>query len=147
MTHELWSGEYRASSDRSLLDMDVIHGFLMHAYWCEGVPRETVERAVANSFPVGAYHAGEQVGFARAVTDFATFAYVADVFVVEAHRGQGVGKLLIACLTSHPDLQSLRTWVLLTRDAHGLYRQFGFGAPSNPERVMVKQNLNLYKRG
>src|SRR5579864_4971435 len=103
--HELRAGEYLASTDRSLLDLQRIHAFLTRAYWSEGVPADTVERAVSHSLPVGAYHDGAQVGFARAVTDRATFAYIADVFVLEAHRGRGVGKLLIACLMSHPDLQ------------------------------------------
>src|SRR5579871_2823075 len=98
--HELRSGEFLASTDRALLDLQTIHGFLSRAYWCEGIPAAIVERAVAHSLPVGVYHQGVQAGFARAVTDYATFAYVADVFVLEAYRGRGLGKLLIACLTS-----------------------------------------------
>ena len=144
--HELRSGDYLASTDRSLLDLPLIHRFLTGAYWSEGIPAGIVERAVAHSLPIGAYHAGTQVGFARAVTDYATIAYVADVFVLEHYRGRGIGKLLIACLTSHPDLQGIRTWLLLTRDAHGLYRQFGFTPPPNPERVMIKRNPENYRR-
>jgi GNAT superfamily N-acetyltransferase len=142
--HEVRHGDYVASSDPSRLDLDVIHGYLRRAYWCEGIPRETVRTAIAHSVCVGVYKGSEQIGFARAVTDMATFAYVADVFVLEAHRGQGAGKLLIACLTTHPALQGLRTWLLLTRDAHGLYRQFGFGPSPAPERVMMKSVAQPY---
>jgi GNAT superfamily N-acetyltransferase len=144
--HQVRSGAYLISSERALLDLQVIHGFLSEAYWSNGVPFETVARAVERSLPIGAYRAGTQVGFARAVTDYATFAYIADVFVLEEHRGQGLGKLLIAGLTAHPDLQGLRTWMLLTRDAHGLYRQFGFAAPSHPERIMMKRDSGIYLR-
>jgi GNAT superfamily N-acetyltransferase len=142
--HEVGNGDYVASSDPSRLDLDVIHGYLRHAYWCEGIPRETVRRAIANSLCVGVYKGSDQVGFARAVTDKATFAYVADVFVLEEHRGHGAGKLLITCLTTHPDLQGLRNWTLQTRDAHGLYRQFGFGPSPTPERLMVKTAFRSY---
>jgi GNAT superfamily N-acetyltransferase len=138
LIHEVRNEDYVASSDPARLSLDVIHGYLRRAYWCEGIPRETVRTAIANSLCVGVYNGKDQVGFARAVTDRATFAYVADVFVLDEHRGHGAGKLLIACLTTHPDLQGLRTWMLLTRDAHGLYRQFGFGPSPTPERLMVK---------
>src|SRR5579871_2388485 len=106
---------YLVSSDPALLDLDVIHGYLHHAYWSPGVPRAVVARAIAHSLCVGAYRAGAQVGFARAITDYATFAHVADVFVLEEHRGQGVGRLLMRCLFGHPDVQGLRTWTLHTR--------------------------------
>jgi GNAT superfamily N-acetyltransferase len=142
--YQLERNGYVASSDPALLDLNVIHGYLQGAYWSMGIPREIVARAIEHSLCVGAYHAGVQVGFARVITDYATFAYVADVFVLEAHRGNGAGKLLLECLSSHPDLQEPRTWMLLTRDAHGLYRQVGFGAHPHPERVMIKQLDNPY---
>jgi N-acetylglutamate synthase-like GNAT family acetyltransferase len=144
--HEVRDGAYLASSDPARLDLDVIHGYLRRAYWSEGIPRETVRTAIEHSLCVGVYRGSEQVGFARAVTDRATFAYVADVFVLEEHRGHGAGKLLIACLTTHPELQGLRTWLLLTRDAHGLYRQFGFGPGPAPERVMMKSAPYLFRQ-
>lgn len=137
---------YEISGDRSLLDVDLIHSFLTNAYWSPGIPRHTVQKAVNNSVCVGAYLFGAQVGFARAVTDSATFAYVADVFVLEEHRGHGLGKRLVAALRSHPDLQGLRTWVLLTRDAHGLYEQFGFSCPDDPRRAMIISDRHIYQR-
>lgn len=144
--HELRRGPLLISTDRSLLDLDAIHGFLVGAYWCTGVPRETVERALTHSLPFGAYLDGAQAGLARVVSDRATFAYVADVFVLEPYRGKGIGKLLMEAVAAHPALQGLRTWMLLTRDAHGLYRQSGFEVMPRPERVMIKQDLALYTR-
>ncbi len=126
------------STDPSRLDLDVIHGFLARSYWAAGIPRETVARSLRHSLCFGAYAGERQVGFARIISDYATFAYVADVFVLESHRGREVGKHLMACVTSHPALQGLRMWALFTRDAHGLYRQFGFGPPPYPERLMQR---------
>ncbi len=114
----------------------MVHGFLTGSYWAAGIPREVVERAVRGSLCFGAYLGSQQVGFARVISDGATFAYVSDVFVLSSHRGRGVGKLLMAAIMAHPGLQGLRRWTLATRDAHGLYRQFGFSAPRHPERVM-----------
>jgi GNAT superfamily N-acetyltransferase len=124
------------TTDSSRLDLDVIHGFLARSYWAAGIPRETVERAVRNSLCFGAFDGPEQVGFARVVSDYATYAYVSDVFVLPSHRGRGVGKQLMAAIVAHPDLQGLRRWTLFTRDAHGLYRQYGFGEARYPERLM-----------
>jgi GNAT superfamily N-acetyltransferase len=140
------NGDVELSFDRDRMDLDVIHGFLSEAYWSPGVPRSVVEQAIAHSLCIGAFKDGRQVGFARAITDCATFAYVADVFVLDAYRGRGIGKLLIAGLMRHPDTQGLRTWMLLTRDAHSLYRQFGFDAPTEPRRVMMRRNAEAYKR-
>ncbi len=144
--HALEGHGYLVSSDPALLDPAVIHGYLQRAYWSEGIPREVVARAMAHSLCVGAYRDGAQVGFARAISDYATFAYVADVFVLEEHQGRGVGTLIMRCLTTHPDLQGLRRWLLLTRDAHALYRKFGFGAHPDPNRVMIKQVADIYKQ-
>jgi GNAT superfamily N-acetyltransferase len=124
------------STDPARLDLDVIHGFLAGSYWAAGIPREVVERAVRHSLCFGAYAEDRQVGFARVISDRATFAYVSDVFVLPSHRGRGVGKRLMAAIVGHPDLQGLRRWVLFTRDAHGLYRQFGFGEARHPDRLM-----------
>ena len=125
------------STDPARLDLDVVHGFLAgSSYWATGISREVVERAVRHSLCFGAYAGDGQVGFARVVTDHATYAYVSDVFVLPSHRGRGVGKRLMAAIVAHPELQGLRRWHLATRDAHGLYRQFGFGPPRHPERQM-----------
>jgi len=135
---------YEVSSDPARLDLDVIHGFLRRSYWSPGIPREVVERALRNSLGFGAYHRGAQVGFARVITDRATFAYVADVFVLEEHRGRGVSKLLMQAVMAHPELQGLRRWSLATRDAHGLYRQFGFAPVAQPERHMEILRRDIY---
>ena len=128
------SSGYVVSTDPDRLDLGFIHAFLATAYWSRGVPRSTVERAIANSLPFGLYApSGEQAGFARAVTDYAAYAYVGDVFVTPEHRGRGLGKFLVSCVLSHPQLQGLRRWALATADAHVLYRQFGFGPPAQPD--------------
>jgi GNAT superfamily N-acetyltransferase len=124
------------TTDRARLDLDVIYGFLTTSYWARGIPRETVARSMEHSLCFGAFDGDRQVAFARVISDRATFAYVCDVFALESHRGRGVGKSLMAAIMSHPELQGLRRWMLSTRDAHGLYRQFGFGAPAHPERLM-----------
>jgi GNAT superfamily N-acetyltransferase len=130
--------DYTVSSDRERLDLDVVHGYLStEAYWSPGVHRDVVERAIANSMPFGVYLGEEQVGFARVVTDRATFAWLADVFVLEAHRGRGLSKRLMAAILAHPELQGLRRWLLATADAHGLYRQFGFADLHSPGRFMA----------
>ena len=125
---------YVVSTDPARLDLDRIHAFLSGAYWSPGIPRELVERAIANSMPFGVYApSGEQVGFARVVTDRATYAYLADVFIETAARGRGLGKFLVACVVAHPELQGLRRWALATADAHGLYARHGFAPPANPD--------------
>ncbi|MFN8586826.1 MAG: GNAT family N-acetyltransferase [Candidatus Eisenbacteria bacterium] len=129
---------FTVSDDPARLQLDVIHGFLTTAYWSEGVARETVERAIAHSLPFGLYAGATQIGFARAVTDRATYAYMADVFVLPEWRGRGLSKFLVECMLAHPELQGLRRWVLRTRDAHGLYAQFGFGPIQQTERWMQR---------
>lgn len=132
------------STDDARLDLDVIHGYLERSYWAEGIPRETVERSLRHSLNFGLYEDKQQIGFARVVTDRATYAYLADVFVLETHRGHGLSKLLMEAVMSHPDLQGLRRFSLATRDAHGLYRQFGFAALAAPERFMEIAHPGLY---
>ncbi len=140
-----WRREpYSISTERERLDIDVIHGFLSSAYWSVGVPREVVSKALDHSLNFGLYKGEEPIGFARVVTDYATFAYVADVFVLEACRGLGLSKWLMQCVVSHPELQNLRLWTLRTKDAHGLYSQFGFAAPSAPERAMERFFPDVY---
>jgi N-acetylglutamate synthase-like GNAT family acetyltransferase len=133
------------TTDRSRLDLDVIHGFLTTSYWARGIPRETVARSMEHSLCFGAFDEGRQVGFARVISDRATFAYICDVFAVESQRGGGVGKSLMAAIMAHPELQELRRWTLFTRDAQGLYRQFGFGAASHPERLMEVVDHDPYR--
>jgi GNAT superfamily N-acetyltransferase len=142
---ETSAGSIVVTTDRSRLDLDVIHGFLTTSYWARGVPRETVARSMEHSLCFGAFDEGRQVGFARVVSDRATFAYICDVFALESHRGSGVGKSLMAAIMSHPELHGLRRWTLFTRDAHGLYRQFGFGAAAHPERLMEVVDRDPYR--
>jgi GNAT superfamily N-acetyltransferase len=127
MLTEWHHGEYVISTDRDRLDVALIHRFLStQAYWAIGRPRETVERALRNSLPFGLFQGSNQLAFARVVTDYATFAWLADVFVIPEHRGLGLSKLLLRVILAHPELQGLRRWMLATRDAQELYRQFGF---------------------
>ncbi|MBI5155042.1 GNAT family N-acetyltransferase [Candidatus Poribacteria bacterium] len=138
---------YELSTDPARLDHSVIHGFLTASYWAKGVPLETVKRSIAGSLCFGIYKDSGQVGFARVITDRATFAYLADVFILPDHRGFGLGKWLIREILAHPELQGLRRWVLLTADAHGLYAQAGFTAPAQPERYMELVNRGVYASG
>jgi GNAT superfamily N-acetyltransferase len=142
---QVWTrGEYEISCERGRLDLGRVHRFISEeSYWGKGRPFEVVRRAVENSLPFGIYKGDELVGFARVVTDYATFAWLADVFVVEAHRGSGLSKWLMEVVLSHPELQGFRRWVLATKDAHGLYRQFGFIDLHRPERWMERPDPNM----
>ena len=144
--HDVWRGEYRISTDRQRLDIALIHEFLSQAYWSPGVPRGIVERGIGNSLCFGVYHGAQQVGFARVITDQATFAYLADVFVVQAHRGKGLAKWLVETILQHPDLQGLRRFLLATRDAHSLYGQFGFAPLAEPARLMEIHRPDAYAK-
>jgi N-acetylglutamate synthase-like GNAT family acetyltransferase len=141
-------GRFLISTDRSKLDVDVIHRFLARSYWAEGIPRETVERSIENSLCFGVYDNARQIGFARVISDFATYAYVADVFILEPYRERGLGKELMASIMAHPDLQGLRRWSLGTRDAQGLYAQFGFKPVVNTRAQMVMEIVDpeIYSR-
>lgn len=139
-------GEFSISTDRARLDLDVIHGFLTNCYWAKGIPREVVARSIEHSLCFGIYDgSGAQVGFARVISDFATIAYIGDVFVLDTHRGRGLGKWLMQCITLHPALQNLRRWILTTRDAHGLYSQVGFTPVKSPERFMELHRPDIYE--
>ena len=141
------SDEYTVSTDRSRLDVDLIHRFLSEeAYWARGRAREQVERSIENSLNFGAFHGDEQVGFARVVTDKATFAWLADVFVVEEHRGRGLGKMLVAEVMAHPELQDVYRWMLGTADAHELYRRFGFRNLIESRRIMARESTDEARR-
>ena len=129
---------FTISTDKARLDVPAIHDFLAHSsYWARDVPLSTVQKSIENSLCFGIYNdANKQVGFARVITDYAVFAYLADVFILEAYRGRGLAKWLMACIVSTPELQNLRRWMLATKDAHGLYAQYGFNPLSRPERFM-----------
>ena len=146
MTYELSRGGYVVTTDASRLDIDYIHAFLTESYWARGIPRDVVARAIENSLNFGLFEGERQVGFARAITDRAWYAYIADVFVDEAHRGKGLGKLIMEAVTSHPELQNLRRMMLGTADAHGLYRQFGFTDVEKPERWMERGDPAVYEQ-
>ena len=138
--------EYTVSADPARLDLVAVHAYLARSYWAEGIPVETVRRAVAGSLCFGLYHGPEQVGFARVVTDRATFAYLCDVYVLEEYRGRGLARWLMAYVLAHPDLQGLRRFVLVTKDAHDLYRPFGFVAPANPGGYLEVARPGMYLR-
>ena len=140
--------EYEIDDDPGRVDLDVVQGFLSGSYWAEGVPRGVVERSVANSLNQGLYHAGTQVGLTRAVTDRATFAWVADVFVLPEHRGRGLAHWMVETLLAHPDLVGLRRWILATSDAHQVYADCGFTPLAAPERFMEirRSSRELYEQ-
>ncbi|MBG9387685.1 GNAT family N-acetyltransferase [Caenimonas sp. DR4.4] len=138
---------YTVSSDPARIDAKAAHAFLSRSYWAQSIPYETVERALSNSLCIGAFHEGTQVGLARLVTDRATFAYLADVYVLEEHRGRGVSKMMMQAMRDHPELQGLRRMLLATRDAHGLYAQFGFKPLMAPDRMMEINQPDIYTRG
>jgi GNAT superfamily N-acetyltransferase len=141
--------DYEISSDRARLDVERVHRFLStEAYWSPGVSREIVERSIAGSLPFGVYSSGgDQIGFARVVTDYATFAWIADVYIESEHRGHGLGKRLVEAILGHEDLQGLRRWLLATADAHGLYRQYGFAPVENVGRFMARESAAATRLG
>ena len=146
--YETRNGEYLISTDSSLLNVDVIHNYLTkESYWAMNIPREVVEKSISNSLCFGLYENDKQIGFARLVTDKATFAYLADVFILETHRGKGLAKWLMETIQSHPELQGLRRWMLGTRDAHALYEQFGWSVldEDTRKRFMQRHNKNVYQ--
>src|ERR1041385_1347731 len=131
--------EYTISTDKSRLDIPLIHNYLSTvSYWANGRPVDVVERSIKNSLCFGIYKGNEQVGFARVVTDYATFAWLGDVFILEPHRGRGLSKWLMDIIISHPQLQRFRRWMLATKDAHELYRRYGFQELKKPERFMER---------
>jgi GNAT superfamily N-acetyltransferase len=138
--------EYRVTDERSRMDLGVIHGFMAgESYWAAGIPEGVMARAVANSLCFGLFLRDRQVGFARVVTDRATFGYLCDVFVDRGHRGAGLGKWLVDCVLSHPDLQGLRRLCLVTRDAHELYKGFGFKPMPDATRYLELHRPDVYR--
>jgi GNAT superfamily N-acetyltransferase len=139
-------GEFLISTDPARLDLNVIHEFLTNCYWAKGIPRDLVARSIEHALCFGVYDGNRaQVAFARVISDFATIAYIGDVFVLETFRGRGLGKWLMECIMSHPALQNLRRWILTTRDAHGLYSQVGFAPVKAPERFMEMHRPDAYQ--
>ena len=147
MPHETHHAGYLLSDDPALLDVDAVHAYLNTSYWAAGRPREVVARSLANSLCLGLYSpGGAQIGLVRVITDSATFAYLCDVYVLEAHRGQGLSKAALQHLSTHPRLQNLRRQHLVTKDAHGLYAQFGFVPLAAPQLQMEKSDPDVYRR-
>lgn len=137
--------EYSISTDPSRLDRPAIREFLAASYWSPEIPQDVVDRAIEGSLSFGLYEGKKQIGFARAVTDRATFAYVADVYVLEEYRGRGLARWLMETVLAHPDLQGLRRWMLITRDAHALYRRVGFADAARPDRIMEIARPDIYR--
>ena len=145
MTHEWRRGEYLISTDKSRLDLTLIHNFLTKSYWAAGIPLEVVRRSIEHSLSFGLYIEDQQIGYARVITDYATFAYLGDVFILEPFRGQGLSKWLMEVVVTHPGLQGFRRWILLTQDAHGLYKKVGFIEVKTPERYMERFFPGVYE--
>lgn len=144
----VWTkGEFTVSTERARLDLSTIHKYLSErSYWAAGVPLPIMQKAIENSLCFGVFEAERMIGFARVVTDYATFGYLADVFILEEYRGRGLSKWLMECVMTHPDLQGFRRWMLATRDAHELYRKFGFAGLGHPERIMEIVRPDIYKK-
>jgi GNAT superfamily N-acetyltransferase len=138
--------DFIITTDKNLIDVDYVHWFLTHSYWAEGIPIETVQRSIGSSICFSVVYLNHQVGFARVITDEASFAYLADVFIDENFRGRGLSKWLMEVIISYPGLQGLRRFMLATRDAHGLYSQFGFQPLDYVDRWMHIRNPDVYKK-
>ncbi|WP_026096922.1 GNAT family N-acetyltransferase [Ideonella sp. B508-1] len=136
---------YQITTDPARFDIEAVHAFLSHSYWSPGVPRAVVERAIQNSLCFGVLLGSAQVGFGRVITDRATFAYLADVYVLDEHRGKGLSKRLMDAVLGHPELQGLRRMLLATRDAHSLYAKYGFTPLAAPDRMMERHRPNVYQ--
>jgi GNAT superfamily N-acetyltransferase len=146
-TRTIEGREYLVSTDPGRLDVTLIHDFLARqSYWARGIPCDVVERSLQHSLCFGIFHATEQIGLARVISDYATIAYLGDVFVLPGFRGLGLAKWLMECVVSHPRLQGLRRWILLTGDAHGLYEKFGFSRLARPESYMEKHDPDVYSQ-
>ena len=138
-------GKFYISTEKEKMDIDVIHSFLTRSYWAEGISKEIVRRSIEGALCFGVFENDKQIGFARMITDRATFAYLADVFIIEEFRGLGLSKWLMEVIMSYPDLQGLRRMMLATRDAHELYKKFGFTLLNNVDRWMHIHNPDVYK--
>ncbi len=146
--HEVKKNDFLISTDKSKLDVDVIHHYLCNeSYWAKNIPKDIVQQSIEGSVCFGLYDTGKQVGFARVITDTATFGYLADVFIIETYRGKGLGKWMMEVIMNHPGLQAFRRWMLATQDAQGLYAQFGFQPLDKPERIMRYSPFDEYPPG
>lgn len=142
----VYKNDYCISTDNSMLDLDAIHHFLsVESYWSRNIPFKKVADAAAGSLNFGLYYNGRQIGYARIISDYSTIAYLGDVYVLPGFRGKGLSKWMMETILSHPQLQDLRRWILGTKDAHGLYQQFGFTPLAMPERWMERHNKNVYE--
>jgi GNAT superfamily N-acetyltransferase len=139
-------GEYVITTDQSRFDFEAVHAFLTNVYWSRGIPMDTVRKAARNSMAFALLHGDRQIGYARVITDRATFAYLADVFVIDAYRGQKLAVWLMEVIAAHPELQNLRRWLLSTRDAHTLYAKIGFRPVAEPARFMERNDPDIYRR-
>ena len=147
MPQRRWERDgFEVDTDPSRLDLEVVHGYLSRSYWAEGIPRETVEASIRGSLCFGLYSGDHQIGFARVISDRATFAWLCDVFVLEEWQRQGLGRWMVECVLSHPELQGLRRFLLATRDAHGAYEKVGFAPLGRPESFMERRNRDVYRR-
>jgi len=147
MVVEWQRDDYLLSTDPDAVDIDVVHTFLRESYWARGIPLTVVQRSLAHSLNFSLLHAQQLIGFARVITDYATFAYIGDVFVLPDHRGQGLATWMMQCILAHPELQGLRRWCLLTRDAQPVYARVGFAPSPTPENWMEKLDPAVYQRG
>ncbi len=143
---DFYKDQFQISTNKNKINIEYVHQFLSHSYWAENIPVAIVKKSIENSMCFGVYENNKQVGFARVVTDHATFGYLADVFIDENYRGKGLSKWLMEIIMGHPELQGFRSWQLATRDAHGLYAQFGFKPLQNPERLMRIVIEDIYKK-
>jgi GNAT superfamily N-acetyltransferase len=144
VTSEWRRGEFTLTTDPARIDVDAVHAFLARSYWADGIPRDVVARSIEHSLCFALLHGGGLVGFARVITDRATFGYLGDVYVLDAYRGRGLATWMMEVVHAHPDLQGFRRWVLLTRDAHGLYRKAGYAPLAAPDRYMERRRPNAY---
>jgi len=145
-TEEYKKENYLVSTDKSKLNIIIIHSYLSRSYWSENIPQETVKKAIENSLCFGVYNNNIQIGFARVISDYTTFAYLADVFILEKERGKGLSKFLMECILKHKQLQGLRNFCLMTKDAHSLYARYGFKNIPQPENFMANKIENPYKK-
>jgi len=144
-THEWRKGQFQITTDQGRLDFETVYEFLTgQSEWARGIPRLTLEKSVQNSLCFSLFEGKKQVGFARVISDYSTIAYLGDVFVLRDYRGLGLAKWLMECIVSHPELQNLRRWILVTEDAHGLYRRCGFTQLAHPETFMERHNRDVY---
>jgi N-acetylglutamate synthase-like GNAT family acetyltransferase len=143
---EIKEGNLLLSNDKKRLDIEIIHNFLSNSYWSEGIPIETVEKGIANSMAFGLYKKDKQIGFCRIISDYTSFAYLADVFVLNEERGNGYAQWMIYGMKKNPELAGLRRWLLATKDAHALYKKTGWQLLENPDYFMEIVNKNIYKK-